>query len=259
MSSWLALGGRFLIHWLKAVDEHSLQAPFIYEFYTEVVKNRRFNQSHAAVQALRNSLNSDQTIVQFDDLGAGSQVMGKSTIGRIAKTSHQPKVANLLYSIANRFKPSSVLELGTSLGLTTLNMAASAPDARIFTLEGSHELSNLAIKHFEQLGAKNIHVLVGNIDFTLDQVLDRMEGIDLLFMDANHHYQATMEYFNKCLPKFHENTIVVVDDIHWSGSMEKAWKHIINHPSISLSIDFFYAGVLFLRPELTKSHYILSL
>ena len=255
----IAIGWRFLIHWLNAVDEHSLQAPFIYEFCTKVVKNRSFNQSHAAIQALRSKLRNDQTIVRFNDLGAGTQAVGKSTIGKISKTSHQPKVANLLYNIANRFGPKSILELGSSLGLSALHMAASAPDARIFTLEGSHELGTLADRHFQQLGVKNIQLMVGNIDFTLDQVLERMENIDLLFMDANHHYQATIEYFNQCLPKFHEHTVVVIDDIHWSGSMEKAWKEIIGNPNISLSVDLFYAGVLFFKPDLTKSHFSISL
>ena len=259
MSRRLAMGIRFINHWLHAVDEHSLHAPFIYKFYTQVIKNKVHNNSFAAVQQLRSKLNQARTPISYQDFGAGNQSVTSKTIGKISRTSHQPKVAHLLFSIALRFKPGSILELGTSLGLSTLCMASAAPEASITTLEGSQSLSQLANDHFELLGATHIHSVVGNIDHTLDEVVNQLEVIDLLFMDANHQHQATLTYFNKCLPKLHQHTIVVVDDIHWSHQMEKAWEELIAHSKVTLSIDLFYAGVLFFKPDITKSHVILSL
>ena len=253
------MGMRFINHWLNAVDEHSLQAPFVYQFCTEVVKNTVHNQSYLAVQQLRTQLNRDRTSISYRDFGAGNHSVANKTIGHISRTSHQPKVAHLLYSIAQHFKPNSILELGTSLGLSTLCMASAVPEANITTLEGSQSLSKLANDHFELLGATQVHSVVGNIDHTLDEVLNQLEVIDLLFMDANHQHHATITYLDKCIPKFHEHTIVVMDDIHWSDPMEKAWKEIIAYSNVTLSIDLFYAGVLFFRPELNKSNVILSL
>jgi hypothetical protein len=56
-----------------------------------------------------------------------------------------------------------------------------------------------------------------------------------------------MQYFNLLLTKSDEQTILIFDDIHWSSEMEKAWEEIKADPRLSLTIDLFYIGIVFLK------------
>jgi len=77
-------------------------------------------------------------------------------------------------------------------------------------------------------------------------------------MDGNHKKVPTLHYFNLFLEKINTNSIVVIDDIHWSTEMEEAWESLINSEKVRLSIDLFRMGILFFRKELSKQHFIIK-
>ena len=89
-------------------------------------------------------------------------------------------------------------------------------------------------------------------------VLKDLGQLDLLFLDANHRYQATLTYFNTSLKFIHKRSVMIIDDIHWSSQMTKAWNEIIQNQRVTLSLDLFQAGVLFFDPELKKEHLLLE-
>jgi hypothetical protein len=59
------------------------------------------------------------------------------------------------------------------------------------------------------------------------------------------------------LPKAHNNTVFIFDDIHWSPEMTEAWKTIIKHPKVTVSIDTFFWGIVFFRKEQAKEHFVI--
>ena len=194
-------------------------------------------------------------------MGAGLAVSGGSerkisNIARYAGTP--PRFSRLLARLIGRFQAQTVVELGTSLGLNALYMALANPATHLYTLEGSKCIASLAGKHFKSLGAQNIRIIEGNIDQSLETVLAGLSKIDLLYMDANHRYEPTIRYFEQVLPKLHQNSLVVLDDIHWSAGMNRAWQEIKTKPEVSLSLDLFEVGILFFDPDLPKAHYILK-
>jgi predicted O-methyltransferase YrrM len=149
----------------------------------------------------------------------------------------------------------NVLELGTSIGITTSYLASPSANINCFTLEGSPEIASIAIRNFKLLGIRNIKTVVGDIDATLDEVLAEMKTLDFVYFDANHKYDAVMRYFSSCLAHINPGAIFVFDDIYWSNGMEKAWNEIKNHPSVSSTIDLFQVGIVFFNPDLHKRHY----
>ncbi len=257
LSGSIALAKRFLIHWLNAVDQHSLQAPFIYDFYTRVIKNKPESQKLHAIQELRRNLLNEQTTLTVTDFGTGNNKPQQRTVGDLVRKSNHLKVSRLLYNIANRYKPMVIVELGTSLGLGTLHLAAAAPQSKIITFEGCPETSEKAKCNFKELGVEHIQLVTGTLDKTLGNVLSSLERIDLLFIDANHRYHTTLKYFTQCLPKIHSKSILVMDDIHWSEEMEHAWQQVLQYNDVSLTVDLFQVGVVFFDKSLSKSHHVL--
>jgi predicted O-methyltransferase YrrM len=250
----------YIKYWLLSVNEHSLHSPFLYKCYTEVVKSKS-NEHDSAIEELRKQLLKNGTIVEIEEMGAGSRVNSSNArkINEIAKHSATPTRFSLLLSrIIQQYDFKSIVELGTSLGLNTAYLAKSNEQAEVTTFEGSETIAELATQHFEQLGLKNIELIIGNIDQTLEPWLANTKSIDLAYLDANHRYEPTIRYFNLLLPKMNKQGMIILDDIHWSKEMNQAWNELKNHVQVSISIDLFEGGILFLNPEIPKDQYILS-
>lgn len=154
-----------------------------------------------------------------------------------------------MYRMAKHYQCKNILELGTSLGITTAYLASADPEATVITMEGADAVADIAQRNFNEVGLKNIEIVRGNFDETLRGVLQKMPAIDLAFIDGNHQQEPTERYFEQLLPHIHNNTLLIFDDIHWSSGMEAAWKNIIAQESVVCDIDLFYIGIVSFRKE----------
>ncbi len=261
MSSFFELKS-FLKHCIKANGRggHGVHSPLVYELVTQVLHKEKQLYAFDKIEAQRNRLLNDDRIITVEDFGAGSR-FGKSShrkIQDIAKSALQPKhSAQALAKMVHHYRPTTILELGTSLGITTAYLASSNPSAQVLTIEGSKEIGVLAKNVWEELSIKNIQLLIGNIDDVLKQELERIQKIDFALLDGNHRYEPTMRYFNQILPFCHSDSILILDDIHWSSEMNRVWNEIIEHQQITASIDFFHFGILFFKSGRVKEHFVL--
>ncbi|MDL5044472.1 class I SAM-dependent methyltransferase [Oscillatoria amoena NRMC-F 0135] len=247
----------YLNYWLDAVDEHSLHAPFLFDFYTRVIK--RETLAIPLLESLRKRLVNDHRELVVEDLGAGSKHVKSRTrkISDIASLSlSDPKFSTLYTRIAAYCEAKTIIELGTSLGINTLYLA-SRPECNVYTFEGSEPIAEIASLSFEFGGARNIELITGNIDSTLYATLSRIPKIDLAFLDANHRYGPTLRYFDLVVSRSHHKTIIILDDIHDSPDMERAWSTVKNNPLVYTTADLFRCGLVFLDPSLSKQHVVL--
>ena len=154
-----------------------------------------------------------------------------------------------MFRLIKHYQPKTLVELGTSLGITTSYFSKANPDCSIITIEGNDSVASVAKENFQKLNCTNIQLLQGNFDDLLPSVISQLSLIDLAYIDGNHRYEPTINYFNQFLSKSHNQTILVFDDIHWSAEMEKAWEEIKLHPSVQYTIDIFFLGFVFFRQE----------
>lgn len=246
-------------YWLNGVNQHSLHAPFIYQFYQQVIRDATPPPEFEDIEQYRKNLKTSTQKISVKPIGATSVVNNAEirSVSDIARNSlSSPKFGRLLYRLVQFQQPRVILELGTSLGTTTLYLSADAQN-KVFTLEGCPETAELAKQAFQSLSRENIELREGNIDTTLPDLLNQIETVDLVYIDANHRKEPTLRYFQQLLPKTHAGSILVFDDIYWSFEMMEAWKIIRNHPQVTLSIDLFDAGIIFFRPLATRQHYTL--
>lgn len=245
---------------LQARDEHSLHSPFAYTFYTILIKGKTSSPDFEKIETLRKKLKQNSTRIEVTDLGAGSGVdNGRfKTIASICKNSEKkPRLAQIIYRIVHQHKPAVIFDLGTSLGLTTLYEATANPHASVYTFEGCPNTATVAIKNFQDLGVHNIELVQGNIDHTLPEKINKIPSLDFVFFDANHRYAPTMNYFLQCVEKANEDSIFIFDDIYWSPEMKKTWTEIKAHPSVGMTMDLFFIGIVFFRKKQPVQHFTL--
>ncbi len=252
---------RYLHYWLHAIDEHSLHSPFVFNFYTQIVKPDKQLPVFREIETYRKEKLIDNHIVKVSDLGASSAVQSGITrkVGSIARHSlSTAKFSRFLFRLASHLQPATIIELGTSLGINTLYLSAYHTACRVVTFEGCNASIAQAQSLFSRWGKNNIDLVSGNIDNTLPEYLSQNITIDMAYIDANHRYTPTLNYFNELLGHITPESVLVLDDIHWSCEMENAWQQIKQHESVTLTIDLFDAGLVFFKPMYTKQHYILS-
>ncbi len=246
---------------IASTNQHGIHSPFIYDLVTKCfysnqkILTQQFNQIHKYQQSL---LKNKQTI-NVTDFGAGSRVFNSNTrrISAIAKNAGiSNKRAKLLVKIVQYFNPRNILEIGTSLGIGTACLSIGNPKSKITSLEGCPETAKIAKEQFNKFHLNNIDIKIGDFKSTLPKALYNKK-YDLIYFDGNHQKEATIKYFELCLPSVHNDSVFIFDDIHWSKGMEDAWNYIKDHNKVTVSIDTFQWGIVFFRKEQPKEHFVI--
>ena len=254
MYSAAQLAFKYLRYYLTASNGkgHGMHSPFVFEFITKVLNDKTAYPGYENVEVLRDRLLKEETILTVEDFGAGSSVSktNQRSIASIAKhAAKSKKFGQLLFRIVKYYRPATILELGTSLGITTSYLSLADPKARIITMEGSQEIAAVAKQNFKTLELKNIELVEGNFDETLSSVVRSLSTVDFAFIDGNHRKEPTQRYFQQLLAKTNNDSILVIDDIHWSIEMEEAWEWIKQHEAVRGTIDLFFIGIVLFRKE----------
>ncbi|MEO5642332.1 MAG: class I SAM-dependent methyltransferase [Bacteroidia bacterium] len=248
----------FLSYRKKALSKHGVHSPFVFDLVTKIFpRNRKEDISENIAEDWRTECSINNSIINVTDLGTGTS--GPRKVADIAaKAAKAPQEGFLLHRIVKRFHPEKMLELGTSLGITTLHEASATNFKKFITLEGCPEIAAVAKSAFQKYRLP-VEIRTGDFSKTLPTALNDIGKVDYVFFDGNHREKPTLEYFEMCLPFIHHNTLFIFDDIHWSEEMESAWGKIKAHSQVRLTLDLFHFGLVFFRAEQKeKEHFVLK-
>ena len=265
---------------------HGIHSPYLFEWARMVMRDKNSYYAWGKIEECRARMLADKREVAFVDYGSGKRVRSlendanagslalrdKRRVCDIAKGSlARKKYAQMLSRLVNWLEtplglPSkgrnsgeglTIVELGTSLGITTAYMAAVDSRNRVVTYEGCPAVAEIAKANWKALGIKNIECRVGKIDVAkLEEELDQ---VDVAFVDANHTYASTRAYINILLQKVHAKSVLVVDDIHHSSEMERAWREICADERVTSTMDLYQMGLVFFDKHYWKRHYVMKL
>jgi len=255
------LGKKYLRYYLTASNGkgHGVHSPFVFSFIRDVLNDEKPYPCYSAIEEKRKELLNNNTVIEVTDFGAGSSVIktNKRVVKDIASSSLKPKkYAQLLFRMAQYYKPKTILELGTSFGISSAYLASAGNGPDVHTCEGAVSIAAIAKQNFDELGLKNIHITEGDFTNTFSPLLAKLDKIDLAFIDGNHRKEPTIDYFTKLLDHSTSSTILIFDDIHWSAGMEEAWEEIKQNPAVTLTIDLFFIGIVIVSPDINhKQHF----
>ena len=241
-------------------NEHGVHSPFVFSLLTKCFYDKKSKPEYAILKNYRKSLLKNKNYIEVTDFGVGSKVFksNRRQISKIAKTAGiSPKRAELLFRVTHYFQPSTILEIGTSLGLASSAFALENKNSFLLSVEGCPNTLSVAENLFnDQFPDFNFEFL--NVEFS--EFLQNSANIcdwDLIYFDGNHSKKATLLYFDLLLKTITNDTIWIFDDIHWSLEMEEAWEIIKDHPKVTVTIDTFQWGFVFFRREQEKEHFII--
>jgi predicted O-methyltransferase YrrM len=247
-----------MLYYLRAQTKYNIQSPFLHKFLEEVFDTTSHYYAFDNIEKIRKELLKSKEKVSKADYGAGSfapDLTDKIAVSKIARFSlSSPSQCQSLFRLTLHSKPEYTLELGTSLGISTAYLASANRNAKVFTLEGNPQIADKAREVFSRAGLPNITITTGEFQKTLTGVLNTIPVVNLAFLDGHHDEKATLLYFEQILEKCTSDSTLVIDDIYWSAGMQNAWEKIKAHPRVTLTVDVFTMGLVFINPALSKEH-----
>jgi len=249
----------FLKHLILAKKRHGVHSPLVYHITDQVLGSSRIFGVFEDLEKIRKLLISDQREIDVLDLGAGSrrEKGSRRKVSSIAKSALAPRAqSQALFKLATHFQPQSVLELGTSLGLTTMYLASANKQSKVTTIEGAPEIAKIAQENFTKNKFFQIELIQNSFDAALENL---SPGFDWIYIDGNHRLEPTLRYFNRCKELLNPNGILIMDDIYWSEEMTKAWEYAFGDERFNLVLDFFHFGVLIRDNRKEKEYFRLRL
>ena len=262
----------YLRHFFSAWNTggEGVHSPYLFEWVRMVMSDKHQYYKWQEIETLRKQMLTDTTEVDYEDFGSGHKldVEGNDVrrVSDIARGSlSQAKYARMLFRLVNwlghqlrtDYKGLNIVELGTSLGVTTAYLAGVDSSDKVCTFEGCSAVADIARKNWETLSLNNIECRVGCID--VQQLQNDLTEIDIAFIDANHTYDATMAYFDVLANKVHDKSVIVIDDIHHSQEMEKVWKEICADKRVFTTIDLYQMGLVFFDKHYWRRNYRMRL
>ncbi len=259
----MILAKNYLLYQAKAKTRYKIHSPFVFDLVEKVFKDKTEYPEYRKIERYKKAIGKSKAVIETVDFGARAENRPYKTslvkVGKLVRQRSQPKKqARLLYRLARYFQPQSLLEFGTAAGFSTAYLKAAVPHSKMISMEGCASLGDVASNNLKHLGIKNVEISIGHFDSVLPGVLERTDRLDLVFFDGNHRQEPTLDYFNRCCDRAHENTLFIFDDIHWSRGMETAWNKIQNDPRVSLTVDIFWFGLVFFRKGIEKQNLIIK-
>jgi len=108
------------------------------------------------------------------------------------------------------------------------------------------------------MGLSNIEVGNGVFMDWLPGAIEHSPGEVLFFLDGDHRGERLMQYCSMIFQSGLRKAVLVLDDIHWSADMNRAWKILVKSEDITLSLELFNTGILFYGYAIQRDHFILN-
>jgi predicted O-methyltransferase YrrM len=229
----------------------------MFEFIHEVVFHASKVKVAPELLKLHRELKQDKSMIPVGKLGATSNVTRaeeRSVRSFVRRSSVTEKNGALLFRITRWFRPDIILELGTGLGVSTLYLSSGAPKVPLHSIEGNTDRANFAAQLMCRCGLGPVSVHWGEMGDKLDDLGPLITGRLVAFVDGNHQYEPTLSYLRKIIKTSWEDAMIIMDDIHWSKGMYRAWKQVVSWQEVRISLDLFHFVILLLRKDLRKAH-----
>jgi len=246
----------------QSTTKFGVHSPFVFKCLTSCFNAKTKAEKSDIIKTYNFFLKKNKNRIHVTDYGAGSRIFknNERRVSDIAKNAGiSIKRAKILIRMVKYFNVNAILEIGTSLGMSTLALALGNKKAKIITLEGCSETVKIPQNELHKYVKNKIDFKIGEFGDTLPKVLENQK-YDLVYFDGNHQKEPTITYFEQCLQTIHNDSIFIFDDIHWSKEMTEAWEYIKNHEKVKLTLDTFNWGIVFFRKEQQeKEHFIIRI
>ena len=251
---------------LQSLNQHGVEGKHIAQAFLKTLNGENTpdeNQLFKKLNQFRLDLITDKRKISFEEIGHKSIM----TVAEVVDRAASPEIwAQFFYRLSQASRIKNILEIGTNLGISGqyfIKALEGKKNAKFISMEGVKGLCEIASTRFDLISGENhFEVVHGLYDKSLQNIVISNIYFDLIFIDGNHRYEATLKYFELLKNNLSYRAIVIFDDIHWSSGMRRAWREICTQKGVVFSVNFFKLGLIVFDSKQSKptdDHYQLFL
>lgn len=98
-------------------------------------------------------------------------------------------------------------------------------------------------------------ILTINNTVSISTTSNKPELFDLVYLNINNQQSHNLELLDSLFTKCHNDTVFIISSISNSAKNQSYWKHIKTHPVVTVSINTFKLGFIFIRNEQEIEHF----
>lgn len=202
---------KYCKYWLTAANGkgHGIHSPFVFKFVIDVLNDERLFYAFENIESI---VNADFNNKKFN---------------------------RLLFRITDYYQPKSILLIDEALGITTCYIALANTSATVYSHFLHTEKDKKAKEVVTKCKADNCHFVTS---------IDEKKQYDFVYVDAQTETQLST-VLNQILPITHQQSFIIINNIHRSEELEAQWLHLQTNSAVTLTIDLFQIGLVFFRPE----------
>ena len=150
----------------------------------------------------------------------------------------------------------NILQIGTTMGLSTLYLTSYATGLKCIALENVPEFATIARQAFAKEGRNPVDLRIGNYKDLLPQALNDINSLDFVFFNTLYEQHNNLWLFNECMKYAHNDTVFVFEGIKASRKMRELWEEICACPEVTVTLDLYSLGIVLFNKKLHKRDYI---
>lgn len=243
----------YLLH-SKHRKGFGIHSPFMFYMVTNVIEEKLPYYRFFQIENLRKLLLKSKRVVMVDF--PGGKEKRRMTVGKITYAETISKEYDqLLFRWVNYFKPRNVVEIGDSIGVTTLYL--STPDTRrkVYSISKTPFIAQWANQLYGKLQLKNINVILGNTKDGLEIVKSEQKVVDFVYFNRSSTVEDIKETMSSLSPMMSGDTVLLMADIYSTPEKEMQWKELKKTEGVKVSLELFHYGMLIFREELQEEEY----
>ena len=241
----------------SATNQHGVHSPFVYQLVTKCFYNRKNRPEYRKIGEYRKDLFQE---VQKVEIQPNCSTFFKANTYKVSKLAKvyatSWKRSKFLTRLIDYLEFKSVLEIGTQMGVRT-SCFASNKNCEIVTIDNCKETQKIAREKLEKHEFSNIEFC--RQEFIQEEISVDRKKIDCFFISNTRKKESTLHLFEEALKKIHNDSLVIMEGLHWSKEMNQAWEEIKVNKNVTVTIDTFYLGLVFFRKEQNKEHFKIRL
>ena len=209
---------------------YGVHSPFVYTLITRVIEE-------------------DAAYYAYDKIEEKRETVKTALTGKQRHTLMPLKTAKLLFRIINKFKPRSILECGTSYGISTTAIILAAPEAQIKTVEADDRRRTYLPQHanIEIHGSGYIEEISASYQNT-----NPPEFIYIREQDSAEEYEKIFTSIEHCIS---DNTITMGEGMHKTEEIYRLFNKMAKHEKIKVFMDMYDTALFIASPKLNKERY----
>jgi len=230
-----------------------VHSPFVFNLITKVIGEKGHFYRFHDIELIRKRLLQSNETISIRDIRSGKEKKA-GIAGIVQKKAISAKKGELLFRLANHLQSRNILQVGSSVGISTLYLTSYAPGLTCISIEAD-TFSGISQWVYQEAARTKINVLTGEYNQLFVNALQEGQKPDLIFFNGTDEQMNTLSLFITSIPYVEDRTVFVFDGIKKNKQMRTTWKEIIAHPEVTVSLDLFSLGIVFLNKKLHKRNY----